>query len=66
MIYLNSLINPSIILRKRKSSPFIDQLAQGLLMHGDANYQQEFHLVIVAATIKRHLSREKSISVEGF
>jgi hypothetical protein len=52
MIYLNSLINPSIILRKRKSPPFIDQLAQGLLMYGDMNYQQEFCLVIVAATFR--------------
>jgi len=52
MIYLNSLINPSIILRKHKSSPFMDQLARGLLMNGDTNYQQEFHLVIVAATFR--------------
>jgi len=52
MIYPCSLINPSIILRKRKSSPFIDQLAQGLLMNGDTNYQQEFCLVIVAETFR--------------
>lgn len=52
MIYLSFPINPSIILRKRKSSPFIDQLAQGLLMNGDTNYQQEFCLVIVAATFR--------------
>jgi len=30
----------------------MDRLAQGLLMHGDTNYQQEFHLVIVAATFR--------------
>jgi hypothetical protein len=49
MIHLNSLINPSIILRKRKSFPFMDQLARVLLKNGDTNYQQEFCLVIVAA-----------------
>jgi hypothetical protein len=27
-------------------------MAQVLLMHGDTNYQQEFHLVIVAATFR--------------
>jgi len=44
----------------------MNQLARGLLMNGDTNYQQEFHLVIVAAPIKRHLSREKSNPIEGF
>jgi len=52
MIYLSFPINPSIILRKRKSIPFTDQMAQGLLMYGDMNYQQEFCLVIVAATFR--------------
>jgi len=28
------------------------RLAQGLLMNGDTNYQQEFCLVIVAATFR--------------
>jgi hypothetical protein len=35
MIYVSFPINPSIILRKRKSFPFMDQMAQGLLMYGD-------------------------------
>jgi hypothetical protein len=49
MISLDSLINPSIILRKPKFSPLMNPLAQGLLMLIDMNYQQAFIRVIVAA-----------------
>jgi len=41
------MINPSIILKKRESSPIMDQLARGLLMHGDMNYQQAFQWAII-------------------
>jgi hypothetical protein len=52
MIYPNSPINPSIILGKHKYSPIMNQLARGLLIQGDMNYQQAFHRVIVASTFR--------------
>jgi hypothetical protein len=66
MTCTNSPINPSIVLRKRKSSRFMDQLARRLLMHGDVNYQQAFHRVIVAAAFRlRHFHADRSVRLNS-